>query len=153
MQAATEVLSRCGSKQRSRIKKGLSSTLDPHFGENPNHMTENRRRRPRLKLAYAVQLCRPGDALPVNTQTENLSSEGFYCKSDQPFSPGEHLECSLLIPPPEFGSRRPNLILHRRVSVVRVEIKGLEPGFGIACKFEDGLKLRENGQILEANHA
>jgi len=38
------------------------------------------------------------------------------------------------------------VVLHRWVRVVRVEIKGLEPGFGIACEFEDGIETMPQGQ-------
>ena len=99
-------------------------------------MNENRRRT-RVKLRYSIQLSRPNDPVLVSTETDDLSSTGFYCTSDEPFSPGEHLICDLVIPAYYPGNRTSDLVLHRRVRVVRVEIKGLEPGFGIACEFED----------------
>jgi hypothetical protein len=108
-------------------------------------MNIDRRRRPRVGLHYRVQLSRLSDRITVNAETENLSSTGFYCTSDEPFSPGESLDCGVLIP--ANGSRlgSEHLVLHRRVRVVRVEVRGLEPGFGVACEFEDKLTSAEAG--------
>jgi hypothetical protein len=100
-------------------------------------MSDDRRQRPRLRLSLGVQLCRGEGHAAVRTETDNLSSEGFYCTSREPFSPGDRLECDLFIP--GTGSGSPGLVLNRSVKVVRVEIRGLEPGFGIACRFERSL--------------
>ena len=70
--------------------------------------------------------------MSLEAETDNISSSGFYCIAQEPCSPGEYLECRLVIP-----SQSPPLILHRRVRVIRVEIKGMEPGFGVACEFTD----------------
>jgi hypothetical protein len=95
-------------------------------------MDQERRRRARLSLCYNLQLWRVEGQLPLEAETDNISSSGFYCTASQPFSPGEYLECRLTIP-----SQSPPLLLHRQVRVIRVEIKGLEPGFGVACEFTD----------------
>ena len=107
-------------------------------------MPSDRRGRPRLKLSYRIRLYRPDKQdVAVTAQTENLSSQGFYCVSEEPFSPGDRLQCELSIPAPHVP--RENLTLHRRVRVLRLEIKGLEPGYGMACKFEDSLADAEPG--------
>ena len=100
-------------------------------------MNAERRGRSRLKLRCGIRLCRAADRTIVSTETVDLNSEGFYCLSDQPFSPGELLECELLVPVSKMGLHGSSLALHRRAKVVRVEIRGLERGFGIACQFED----------------
>ena len=99
-------------------------------------MTAERRRRHRLKLGWRVQLARPCTHVLVSAETDNLNSGGFYCISEEPFSPGESLECDLFIPANPGVLEGPNVVLHRQVKVLRLEIKGLEPGFGIACQFE-----------------
>ena len=99
-------------------------------------MTSERRHKPRLKLRYEIQLCSSDGRVLAKTRTEDLSSEGFYCNSDAPFSPGQRLECDLWIDARANGSSGANVILRRQVRVVRVEIRGLEPGFGVACQFE-----------------
>jgi hypothetical protein len=100
-------------------------------------MNADRRRRARVGLHYAVRLSRPDQFRSVKTRTDNLSSTGFFCTSDQPFWPGEHLNCEIVIPSKELGYNSVDLVLHHRVTVVRVEIKGIEPGFGVACEFDD----------------
>ena len=107
------------------------------WGEYPNPMTGERRRRSRHKLRCCIQLRRVDDHMIVTTETDNLSVEGFYCSSDEPFSPGDRLECEVFIPAEATGFHGPNPLLHRRAKVLRVEIRGVEPGFGIACQFED----------------
>lgn len=77
------------------------------------------------------------DGVTVTAETDNLNIEGFYCISDEPFSPGDRLDCEILIPANGAASHSPNLVLRRLVRVLRVEIRGLEPGFGIACQFVD----------------
>ena len=72
----------------------------------------------------------------VTTETNDVSTGGFYCTSDHPFSPGERLNCEVMIPAKGAVPGRA-MVMNCRVKVLRVEIKGLEPGFGIACQFED----------------
>jgi len=68
----------------------------------------------------------------LEAETDNISGSGFYCIASEPVSPGEYLECKLVIP-----GESPPFILHRLIRVIRVEINGLEPGFGVACEFTD----------------
>ena len=95
-------------------------------------MDQERRRRERLSLCYHLQLRRVDGQLSLEAETDNISGSGFYCTAQEPLSPGEYLECRLVSP-----SQSPPLVLDRRVRVIRVEIKGLEPGFGVACEFTD----------------
>ena len=92
----------------------------------------------RLDLACPVSLSRPGEASPVVSKTENLSTKGFYCISDRPFSPNETLDCEVVIPSAGSGKNLPeiNLVLRAVVEVVRVVAKGMEPGFGLACQIK-----------------
>jgi hypothetical protein len=59
--------------------------------------------------------------------------EGFYCRSDRPFAPGDHLRFQLSTP----GSLTdfPQLVLTARV--VRVECNGIERGFRITLQLEN----------------
>ena len=59
-----------------------------------------------------------------------FEGEEFYCVSEQPFAPGAQLECDVTFPDDSNGSRT----LHCRVEVVRIEVRGLSPGFGIVCR-------------------
>jgi hypothetical protein len=98
----------------------------------------DRRSRSRLRLAVPVVLCRPEDADRVETKTEDISCDSFYCISDRPFSPGDRLDCELVIPGDEVSSvPEQALCLCCRVRVVRVVARGLHLGFGVACRLED----------------
>jgi hypothetical protein len=97
-----------------------------------------RRTRSRLKLAIPVVLFRPEEADRVETKTEDISCDSFYCISDRQFSPGDLLECELIIPGDELSSvPEQALCLCCRVRVVRVVARGLHVGFGVACRLED----------------
>ena len=69
---------------------------------------------------------RPGSARP--------GSQEFFCVSEQPFAPGAELECDLIA----CGDR----VLRCRLEVVRVELRGLTPGFGIVCRLRSYVPAR-----------
>lgn len=71
----------------------------------------------------------------VQTITENLSSQGFYCLSRKPFSVGELLLCTLQIPMNDFGAGASHL--ECQVRVVRVEKDAPADQYGIGCRIED----------------
>lgn len=97
----------------------------------------DRRGAVRLDMACPVFLSKPGDHTAVVSKTENLSTKGFYCVSDRPFSPHETLNCELEIPSASPGHLpQVNLVLRAVVEVVRVVAKGLDPGFGLACQIK-----------------
>jgi hypothetical protein len=89
----------------------------------------DRRRRPRLRLAYPLCIRIPGESICVETKTEDLSCEGFSFISERSFSPHQVLECELVIPG--------NLVLRGRAQVVRVVTNRNGGTFGLACRFED----------------
>jgi hypothetical protein len=98
----------------------------------------DRRRRPRFRLAYAVRLWRPGDSARIETRTEDLSCEGFFCHSERVFPLHQTLECELVI----FGDKpgqpvEQEMVLRCRAEVVRVVPRGLGAAFGVACRFMD----------------
>jgi hypothetical protein len=96
----------------------------------------DRRRYPRLTLALPLVLFRPGEADKIETKTEDVNCDGFYCVSDHRFSLDDRLECELLIHGDELSSvPEDDLCLRCRVRVVRVVERGL--GFGLACRLED----------------
>src|SRR5271165_1415168 len=91
----------------------------------------DRRRSLRLDLACPLSLSRPGNGSAVESKTQNLSSNGFYCVSDTPFCSNETLLCELLIPSAAPGQLpKFDLVLRGSVEVVRVALRGTEPGFG-----------------------
>jgi ferredoxin-like protein FixX len=98
----------------------------------------DRRRRPRLRLACPVRLYRLDETSWIDTTTENISCEGFFCVTSRLFSPRETLECELLIPSEQFGQPDENeVVLHCRAEVVRIEPKADGKTYGIACRLMD----------------
>lgn len=97
----------------------------------------DRRCRPRVRLALPVVLFR-SDAERIETRTEDVSCDSFYCISDHTFTLGDRLECELLIPGDELSSvPADDLLLRCRVRIVRVVAQGFQRGFGVACRLED----------------
>src|SRR5260370_21684043 len=88
------------------------------------------RKRKRVAVHWPVRLFRR-EGQSVESITENLSSEGLYCITQEPFKRGERLQCEIVIPAESFGSPEPFLRLQCRVTVRRVE--HLQRGFGLGC--------------------
>ncbi len=93
-----------------------------------------RRKRARVALRWAVYLKRPSAEGLVCAETQNLSSQGFYCFSPEPFTPGETINCILNLPALEGSSARRTL--HARATVLRADRIGSNL-YGIACHIED----------------
>jgi hypothetical protein len=96
---------------------------------------EERRKRKRIALHWPVRLFRDPSAPSVESTTENLTSNGFYCISKEPFEIGERLECIIAIPAGSFGYNESPIRLQCRVRVARVEDQ--REGFGLGCYIED----------------
>ncbi|MBZ5595294.1 MAG: PilZ domain-containing protein [Acidobacteriia bacterium] len=95
----------------------------------------DRRKRKRVAVHWPLRLFRqPGNPL-VESTTENLSSEGLYCITGEPFRPGERLQCEIVIPGERLGFSEPSMRLQCHVMVKRVE--HLRGGFGLGCHIED----------------
>lgn len=94
-----------------------------------------RRRRARTQVHWIVLLrLRGGDT--IETVTQNLSSNGFYCFCPTALPPGESLLCTLKVPVYDpKGDERP-LALECTVVVMRAEAAA-DGFFGIACMIED----------------
>jgi hypothetical protein len=96
--------------------------------------SDDRRKRKRVSLHWPVRLFRQSGKLPVESTTENLSSEGLYCISQEPFKQGERLQCMIVIPETVVGLESP-ILLECQVTIRRVE--NLRHGFGLGCHIED----------------
>jgi hypothetical protein len=96
---------------------------------------EERRKRKRIALHWPVRLFRDPATPSVESTTENLTSNGFYCISKEPFTLGERLDCIIAIPAGSFGYNESPIRLQCRVRVARVE--GQQDGFGLGCYIED----------------
>lgn len=96
--------------------------------------TIDRRKRQRVPLHWSVQLARKAGSQTVETVTENLSSEGFFCIAREQFKQGERLKC-VIITDEILDSADSRIRVHCDVTVRRVE--ELTEGFGIGCHIED----------------
>src|SRR5260370_14617599 len=95
----------------------------------------DRRKRKRVAVHWPVRLLRQPGKLPVEGTTENLSSEGLYCITQERFKRGERLQCEIVIPEESAGSPEPYLRLQCHVTIERVE--HVHRGFGLGCHIED----------------
>jgi hypothetical protein len=101
-------------------------------------VTAERRKRARMGLVWPVRLTWADGARSVDSNTRNLSSQGFYCIAEEPFEVGDWLDCVLALPQ-AYDAEGSGYCLCCRVEVVRVE--AVDQGFGIACRIE-GFSLR-----------
>src|SRR6266496_2078906 len=115
-------------RRKSNTAKGLRCE------EVAMALAGDRRKRKRVLLHWPVRLLRQPGTSPIDTTTENISSEGLYCISNESFKPGERVQCMIVIPAGGFGLER-SLNLECQVTVRRVE--ELPIGFGLGCHIED----------------
>lgn len=94
----------------------------------------DRRRRARVLLRCPLLLYRKDSAKPLEGETRNLSSAGFYCFVRQPVELGDHLECILTVPGESFDHGEGKVSLRCQVAVVRIE--ELPAGVGVACRID-----------------
>jgi hypothetical protein len=95
-----------------------------------------RRKRARTQVHWPVLLLRNHGAEAIETVTQNLSSNGFYCLSPEPLKPGESLLCTLKLPAFDPRGEERTLALQCTVVVMRAE-SSADGYFGLACRIED----------------
>jgi hypothetical protein len=96
-----------------------------------------RRKRVRTTVHWPILFFRNRAGEGIESTTQNLSSTGFFCFSQQPFEAGEALFCTLRIPSHDPEGKERIWILECRVRVRRSEPASREGLFGVACEFED----------------
>ena len=108
--------------------------VDPLLA-NPGY--RERRRRHRAHVHWQVEFHRQDLQGSAATETQNLSSDGFYCRSKAVFAPGELIDCTLQIPSHRPQSNGAVVPVNCRVRVVRVDAADSEGFHGIGCRIED----------------
>jgi len=108
--------------------------------------SRERRKRKRIALHWPVRLYRTSGSPSIDSTTENLSSNGFYCESTEPFQLGDQLHCIIAIPAGAFGYSDTRVRLQCRVRVMRVESH--RDRFGLGCCIEDYELLTNSGSEL-----
>jgi hypothetical protein len=99
---------------------------------------KERRKRERLRLRLPVLFLRPESDGPLRTETLDISNNGFYCITTQPFAPGEKLTCLIGVPKRSSSKRdsKDGLYLQAEVDVVRIVVNSGN-GFGVGCRISD----------------
>lgn len=96
-----------------------------------------RRRRYRARVHWPVQFERPdGSDLSV-TETEDLSSDGFYCRSKAVFVRGDLVHCILEGPSHRPQASGETLLVRCKVRIVRVDEPDSQGFRGIGCRIEE----------------
>lgn len=96
-----------------------------------------RRGRVRIQVPWPVLFFRTDPPQTVESVTQNLSSQGFYCLSKVPFRVDEVVACSIRVPAHDASAREVDRQLDCIARVTRVEPEAAEGLFGIACQLED----------------
>jgi len=112
-----------------RNDDGVATTLEPVAGR------VERRRWVRTRLHWHVQFFGLGETGNVETTTQNLSSQGFYCISPVPSVPGERFICTLKVPAHQPDSADRLLSMECQVRILRVD--PAEGSYGFACQIEE----------------
>jgi len=96
-----------------------------------------RRRIPRAALNWTVHVAANGFKCPISTTTRDISRDGFYCLLRNPLTPGERIECDIVVPTHSTRDSTDTAYLRCRAMVVRVEQTESETEFGVACRIEE----------------
>jgi hypothetical protein len=100
--------------------------------------TPRRERRTRSRtLVHWPVLFRYRQSEALETITENLSSQGFYCLSRIPIPLGEAMLCWLTVPTHDPSAKSGTILLECNVRVVRSDAADVEGSYGIACRIDD----------------
>jgi len=97
----------------------------------------NRRKRTRAQLHWPLSFALTGTAGTVQTITQDLSSDGFYCIANTRFAPGEARHCTLLVPTHHPGGENSPLHVLCKVRIIRVEVTGERGFYGVGCQIMD----------------
>ena len=97
----------------------------------------DRRRRYRARVHWPVQFERRGAADFLTTETQDISSDGFYCRSTAVFATGELVDCTLHVPAHRPQASGETLPIRCRVRIVRVGEPDSQGLRGVGCRIED----------------
>ena len=95
-----------------------------------------RRKQRRLPLRWPIRLTAPPLGT-INTKTENLSAQGFFCFLESTLALGSILDCSLTIPNYNPAAAEAMRSILCQAEVVRLEVSGKKSGIGVGCRILD----------------
>ena len=140
-QAESIWLIKCSTSRNDQMTH--SATVQDPLIEAPGanaagwHAGVERRRSPRATLHWTLYLRCSGSENPLRTEVSNISRHGFYCLLNQPITPGERINCDIVVPTHSSGDPDDVVYLRCSAQAVRVEkvLSGAE--FGLACRVDD----------------
>lgn len=97
----------------------------------------DRRRRYRARVHWPVQFERRDASDLLTTETQDLSSDGLYCRAKAVFAPGELVDCTLQVPAHRPQASGETLPVRCKVRIVRVGEPDSQGFRGIGCRIED----------------
>jgi len=87
-----------------------------------------------MSLRLPVLLFRNESEKPARGETTDISNDGFYCTTNEPFAPGERVRCLIALPALSgLKSDQRALCLDGTAEVVRITADERDAGFGIGC--------------------
>ena len=107
---------------------------DAKVPEKPTSLASSSRRKyARLPLCLPIRIAR-GNGSVINSSTENVSADGFYCYSLEALAPGERISGDFVILGGASGGGDGCAVrVNFEARVVRVDVTWRASGFGIAC--------------------
>ena len=123
-------------------RKSRSNVNVDRVRQMSKRLIAERRKRQRMALHWAVRLRRPSSNDEVRAETENLTTEGFYCLSPKPFRRGEELSCVIDLPSSDAST--PGRKLRGMVTVLRAKRVNAKV-FGIACRLHNYSLIANSG--------
>ncbi len=103
------------------------------IAEHARMITE-RRVQSRSNLRVPLLLLAQGWALPVRTETENVSMDGFFCRTRELFAPGDRFKFLLLLPAAARDSDAKITCLQGTAEVVRIRSSAPGGEYAIGCR-------------------
>lgn len=98
-------------------------------------MTTERRGQSRTSLRVPLLLLPCGWPRPIQTETENVSMDGFFCRIREAFAPGDRLKFLLLLPNAVKDSEAAKATCLQGIAeIVRVVSSASGHGFSIGCR-------------------
>ncbi|MGO9009311.1 MAG: PilZ domain-containing protein [Bryobacteraceae bacterium] len=97
----------------------------------------DRRRRYRARVHWPVEFERTDGLDFRGTETQDLSSDGFYCRSKVVFTEGDVVSCTLEVPTHRRQASGETLRVRCRVRIVRVDEPDSQGFRGLACRIEE----------------
>lgn len=98
-------------------------------------MTVERRGNTRTNLCVPVLILPPDASVPIQTQTENVSVDGFLCYTQYFFSPGDRVKVLLLLPPAAAETHsKAGVCIYGEAEITRVTVEPTCTRYGIGCR-------------------